>query len=523
MPLPAGETFAGYTVLRLIGSGGMGEVYLVQHPRLPRRDALKVLRPDISGDASFRERFIREADIAATLWHPNIVGVHDRGEYEGQLWIAMDYVDGVDAAQLIQRRYPAGMPADEVSEIVTAVASALDYAHERGLLHRDVKPANIMLTQLEKDSPERRILLTDFGIARPVDDAHGLTTTNMTMGTVAYAAPEQLMGQNMDGRADQYALSATAYHLLTGTQLFSHSNPVVVISHHLNTTPPALASMRPDLEFLDQSLAKALAKNPDDRFHSCTDFARALGHQTLGSNPASPASLTQRAPVPSSPPPVEATTNDSRRRGLVVAGTVAVILLAVATLMTWKPWNGKLANTATEQTLVSETSAAVPPASSAPVTPATPRETKPARAAEPAQPCVSGIENSQVRSVVSRFSAQDIFPDAPDDLTVVAYDGNFDSCASLSAVYITIARGTGSTPVQVLLFHKGSYVGPATPRPHSFTSIDPSLTTDDTIVLKYGIPGSCMACADMTFTIVRFHWTGDHVEMIGTPPTTWTG
>src|SRR3954447_22882352 len=114
MPLRIGETFAGYRILRLLGSGGMGEVYLVQHPRLPRHDALKVLRPAVSGDTSFRERFIREADVAAGLRHPHIVGIHDRGEYNGQLWIAMDYIDGTDAAQLMQQRYPAGMPTDLV-------------------------------------------------------------------------------------------------------------------------------------------------------------------------------------------------------------------------------------------------------------------------------------------------------------------------------------------------------------------------------------------------------------------------
>src|SRR6478735_1116908 len=138
MPLRIGETFAGYRILRLLGSGGMGEVYLVQHPRLPRQEALKILRPDISSDASFRERFIREADLAAGLRHPHIVGIQDRGEYEGQLWIAMDYVEGTDAAHLMQQRYPAGMPADLAISIITSVASALDYAHKRGLLHRDV-------------------------------------------------------------------------------------------------------------------------------------------------------------------------------------------------------------------------------------------------------------------------------------------------------------------------------------------------------------------------------------------------
>ena len=198
MPLRIGETFAGYRILRLLGSGGMGEVYLVQHPRLPRHDALKVLRPDVSSDTSFRERFIREADLAAGLRHPHIVGIHDRGEHDGQLWIAMDYIDGTDAAQLTQQRYPAGMPAELAIPIITAVASALDYAHKRGLLHRDVKPANIIVAAFDTEN-DRRVFLADFGIARPLDDTNGLTTTNMTVGTVAYAAPEQLMGECVEG------------------------------------------------------------------------------------------------------------------------------------------------------------------------------------------------------------------------------------------------------------------------------------------------------------------------------------
>lgn len=162
MLLEVGQTFAGYTVVRQLGSGGMGEVYLAQHPRLPRQDALKLLTGDVSDDPSFRERFLREADLASTLWHPHIVGVHDRGEHDGQLWISMDFVDGEDAGSLIARRYPGGMPANLAIAIVAAVASALDYAHKRGLLHRDVKPSNILLTH-EADEGEQRILLTDFG------------------------------------------------------------------------------------------------------------------------------------------------------------------------------------------------------------------------------------------------------------------------------------------------------------------------------------------------------------------------
>jgi serine/threonine protein kinase, bacterial len=168
-----GGTFAGYTILQLLGSGGMAEVYLAQHPRLPRCDALKVLSEAITADTDFRERFHREADLAATLWHPHIVGVHDRGEFEGHLWISIDYVEGTDAAQLVKGRYPAGMPIQDVCAIVTAVADALDYAHKRELLHRDVKPANLLLA--EPEDGKRRILLADFGIARPLGDISGLT------------------------------------------------------------------------------------------------------------------------------------------------------------------------------------------------------------------------------------------------------------------------------------------------------------------------------------------------------------
>ena len=157
MPLAAGQTFAGYTIVRLLGTGGMGEVYLADHPRLPRQDALKVLPADVSADDEYRQRFNREADIAATLWHPHIVGVHDRGDAGGQIWISMDYVDGTDAAELLRDRYPNGMPKEEVLDIVTSVGEALDYAHQRGLLHRDVKPANIMVT--DPEAGERRILL----------------------------------------------------------------------------------------------------------------------------------------------------------------------------------------------------------------------------------------------------------------------------------------------------------------------------------------------------------------------------
>jgi serine/threonine-protein kinase len=277
MPLAAGRTFAGFTVVKLLGSGGMGEVYLVEHPRLPRREALKILLAEATSDSEFRQRFNREADLAAALWHPHIVAVHDRGEFEGQLWITMDYVEGTDAAALIRDRYPAGLPEHFAAEIVSAVAEALDYAHERGLLHRDVKPANILLSDGDPAAQRRRILLTDFGIARQMDDNSGLTATNMTVGTIAYTAPEQLMGSSLDGRADQYALAASAFQLLTGRRPFENSSAALVINSHLSGSPPKLAERRPDLGKLDGVISKAMAKNSADRYPTCSGFATALG------------------------------------------------------------------------------------------------------------------------------------------------------------------------------------------------------------------------------------------------------
>ena len=277
MPLNNGAVFAGYVIQRLLGTGGMGEVYLAQHPRLPRHDALKILSSASTADEEFRARFNREAELAATLWHPHIVGVLDRGEFNGRLWISMDYVDGTDAGRLVRERYPDGMPEQDVSEIVTAVADALDFGHDRRLLHRDVKPENILVTA--SDGHRRRVLLTDFGIARRIDDVSNLTDANVAMGTISYVAPEQLLGKPLDGRADQYALAATTFHLLTGAPPFQDSNRAVVISHHLSTPPPRISERRPDLAHLDAVLARALAKVPNERYPNCVDFARALTQQ----------------------------------------------------------------------------------------------------------------------------------------------------------------------------------------------------------------------------------------------------
>jgi serine/threonine protein kinase len=286
MPFNNGEVFAGYVIQRLLGTGGMGEVYLAQHPRLPRHDALKILSLASTPDEEFRARFNREAELAATLWHPHIVGVLDRGEFNGRLWISMDYVDGTDAGRLVRERHPRGMPEEDVWEIVTAVADALDFGHDRRLLHRDVKPENILVTAA--DGHRRRVLLTDFGIARRIDDVSNLTDANVAIGTISYVAPEQLLGKPLDGRADQYALAATTFQLLTGIPPFQDSNRAVVVSHHLSTPPPRISQRRPELAHLDAVLARALAKDPGERYPNCVDFARALTQQGSGRDAAVP-------------------------------------------------------------------------------------------------------------------------------------------------------------------------------------------------------------------------------------------
>jgi serine/threonine protein kinase, bacterial len=346
MPLASGATFAGYRILRLLGRGGMSEVYLAEHPRLPRRDALKILPEATTADSGFRRRFHREAELAAALWHPNIVQVHDRGEFDGQLWIAMDYVEGADAAQLMTDRYPAGMPTRDACAIITAVAGALDYAHQCGLLHRDVKPANILLN--DPEDGQRRILLADFGIARLHNDISGLTDTNYTVGTVTYAAPEQLMGGDIDARADQYALAATAFKILTGAPPYQHSNPVAVISRHLTAPPPKLSDWRPELRDLDHVLAKAMAKDPVDRFDQCQDFAAALAGQTptdsdrghrSEASPAVPITEAEiqtavAVPVSNTKPPSDAAKPKRRMRSRILLGAMlaAVMLTAVGVI-----------------------------------------------------------------------------------------------------------------------------------------------------------------------------------------------
>ncbi|MEV6389170.1 protein kinase domain-containing protein [Nocardia xishanensis] len=268
--LDNGAVFAGYTVERLLGRGGMGSVYLARHPRLPRWTALKLLNRELFFDTEIRARFEREADLVAQLDHPNIVTVFDRGVEGEQLWISMQYVDGVDAASLDAR----ALPPQRAVQIVAETAKALDFAHGKGVLHRDVKPANILLERAEGGL--ERVFLTDFGIARFRDDTGKLTQTGTFTATLAFASPEQLSGAVLDHRSDQYSLACTLFRMLTGTVPFEASNPVAVIQGHMQQPPPRLSAVRPGLPLaLDAVLSRALAKRPDDRFDSCAEFAEA--------------------------------------------------------------------------------------------------------------------------------------------------------------------------------------------------------------------------------------------------------
>ncbi|UGT57462.1 serine/threonine-protein kinase [Nocardia asteroides] len=274
--------FAGYTIERLLGRGGMGSVYLARHPRLPRRTAMKLLNRELFFDTEIRARFEREADLVAQLEHPNIVTVYDRGVEDEQLWISMRYIDGSDAASL-----PPPVDAARAVRIVAETAAALDFAHSRGVLHRDVKPANILLEAVDGGE---RVYLTDFGIARLHDDkAAKLTQTGTFTATLAFASPEQLSGIALDGRADQYSLACTLFRLLTGATPFEAGNPVAVIQGHLQQPPPRASALRPDLPpALDAVIARGMAKRPAERFPTCAEFAVAAAQALTNHAAAQP-------------------------------------------------------------------------------------------------------------------------------------------------------------------------------------------------------------------------------------------
>ncbi|MFE7719860.1 serine/threonine-protein kinase [Nocardia rhizosphaerihabitans] len=273
MSIADGAEFAGYLIERRLGAGGMGTVYLARHPRLPRHDALKILADDHAADPEFRARFLREAELAAALAHPNLVAVRDRGETDGKLWIATQYVAGSDAAELV-RNAPSGLDPARAVHIIGEAARGLDAVHRAGLLHRDVKPANILVA--EEPGHADRVLVTDFGIARRAEDTATLSADGGLTATLSYVAPEQLGGDRVDLRADVYALGCSLFQLLVGTVPFVRQTPAAIMYAHLHEPPPRPSSIRPELPAgFDAVIAKAMAKDPARRFASCGELAAA--------------------------------------------------------------------------------------------------------------------------------------------------------------------------------------------------------------------------------------------------------
>ena len=273
----AGARIAGYVLEEEIGAGGMAVVFRARDERLDRLVALKLLTPGLAGDAEFRRRFLRESRAAAAVDDPHIIPVYEAGEAGGVLFIAMRYVSGGDVRGLLRREGP--LPPGRAAAILSPVALALDAAHGAGLVHRDVKPGN-MLIDARPGRPDH-VYLSDFGLAKG-GSASALTGTGLYLGTVAYMAPEQIQGQGVDGRADQYALGCAAFELLGGEVPFERDQDMAVIYAHLSVPPPSLASKRPGLPpAVDGALARALAKAPEDRYPSCREFAEAL-RQGLG-------------------------------------------------------------------------------------------------------------------------------------------------------------------------------------------------------------------------------------------------
>jgi len=270
-----GTELAGYRIESVIGRGGMGVVYLAEHLQLQRKVALKILAPELAGDERFRSRFLRESQLAASIDHPNVITVHDAGEANGVLYIAMRFVEGTDLKTLLGREGPLD-PARAV-EIVAQVAAGLDAAHEKGLIHRDVKPANILLGAGDQ------AYLTDFGLTRRTTSESGLTRTGQFLGTADYMAPEQVKGDPVDGRADVYAMGATLYEALTGEPPFVRDTEMAVLYAHLHDTPPVASKRAAGLpEAIDAVLSRALAKDPADRFAAAGEFADAAKHALSG-------------------------------------------------------------------------------------------------------------------------------------------------------------------------------------------------------------------------------------------------
>ncbi|MEU3352941.1 serine/threonine-protein kinase [Streptomyces sp. NPDC037389] len=291
-----GHRIAGYRIESEIGRGGMAVVYRATDLRLDRTVALKLLAPELARNDTFRRRFSHESKVAAAIDHPHIVPVFEAGEVEGVLYIAMRYVPGQDLRALLDREGPLPLPV--TARIAGQVASALDAAHAHDLVHRDVKPGNILVAEgTDADHPEH-VYLTDFGLTKKSLSLTGYTRVGQFVGTLDYVAPEQISGKPVDGRCDVYSLACVVFEMLTGAPPFRREDDMALLWAHQYEPPPRLSELLPGLPpDVDDVLATALAKAPDDRFDSCLRFVTALRR----TGRARPAPGEAAAPPP--PPP----------------------------------------------------------------------------------------------------------------------------------------------------------------------------------------------------------------------------
>ena len=355
--LTAGAEFAGFRIVREIGRGGMGLVYLAEQPSLGRFVALKLITPALAGDELFRQRFEREAHHAASIEHPNVIPIFEAGASGEHLYLAMRYVEGVDLGSYLREQGP--LEPRVAAGVVEQIGAALDAAHAKALIHRDVKPANILIVA---GDPGGHAYLTDFGLTKEHSADSGLTDTGAWVGTVDYVAPEQIQGGRVDARTDVYALSCVLYESLTGEIPFQGTAPQKMWAH-MNNPPPEVRQMRTDVEpAFDDVIRRGLAKDPDERYPSAGDLGRAARAATIGTASPTPersvatgAAATgvaatrpsgeplAAAPTAAAPTPPATTGGDAvtqplpggqggssgRSRGLIVAALIAALALGV--------------------------------------------------------------------------------------------------------------------------------------------------------------------------------------------------
>jgi DNA-binding beta-propeller fold protein YncE len=316
--LEPGSRIDEYRIEALAGRGGMGVVYRATEERLGRPVALKVITPGLAGDEAFRERFVRESAMAGAIDHPNVIPVYGAGEADGRLFLAMRWVDGDDLRELVER--DGALDPARAVEVVAAVGEALDAAHRRGLVHRDVKPANILVGE--------HVYLGDFGLARDAadDSERGVTKTGQFVGTVEWVAPEQVLGRPATAATDVYGLGCVLFFALTGRSPFGARSDYEMMTAHLNEAPPRVVDLVADLPAaLDAVVARALEKDPDDRFASAGDLAVAA-RSALTSSP----STVLAAKPPKPPKPKKPAATGGRRRGPIAAAAGLTLIAAAA-------------------------------------------------------------------------------------------------------------------------------------------------------------------------------------------------